>query len=449
MPSLTGSAYRDQWLRGIEKFEAVYRMDPDGPWAAAGLYMSAQLYLELYRHSQRPSDRQEACDIYQRIVNRFPHSRYQPKARQALVTLGQTGATAPKPKPAAVPGDAQNKAKTKYLAAEACYRKLQKSAAKQKYRQNWLDCIRKYQAVYSLDPEGPWAAAGLYKSARCYLELYQHSFRTADRQTAIDIFNTIVTQYPRSRYHPKSLSDLKTLGKTKKSPKVQKTSAPETRTAPADEIARVIDTATAGTASGSQTVSAKNGSARITGLRHWSNPNYTRVVIDADHTVEFSHRLLKKDTRINKPQRLYVDLIRCRLAQGVQKTVPINDNLLSDARAGQHTGDTVRVVVDIKDFKTYKIFSLRNPFRIVIDVWGAAGQSQTAAQASETPSDGGTGKVGPSAIARQFALGVSRIVVDPGHGGHDPGAKGYLKGIQEKNVVLLSLAAAWPKKFGT
>ena len=37
-------------------------------------------------------------------------------------------------------------------------------------------------------------------------------------------------------------------------------------------------------------------------------------------------------------------------------------------------------------------------------------------------------------IARQLGLGVSRIVIDPGHGGHDPGAKG--KGITEAELVL-------------
>ena len=41
-----------------------------------------------------------------------------------------------------------------------------------------------------------------------------------------------------------------------------------------------------------------------------------------------------------------------------------------------------------------------------------------------------------SALAKQLALGVSRIVIDPGHGGQDYGAPGYLKGVHEKDVVL-------------
>jgi N-acetylmuramoyl-L-alanine amidase len=177
------------------------------------------------------------------------------------------------------------------------------------------------------------------------------------------------------------------------------------------------------------------GLVSVEGLRFWSNPSYTRIVIDADRETSFSHRLLKKDPSIKKPQRLYIDLSKSRLGRDIQKFVPINDELLSDARAGQYTGDSVRIVVDIKSFKTYKIFSLKNPFRIVLDVWGQETDRQVAgktAPAVRPPS----GKIPPGAIARQLALGVSRIVIDPGHGGKDYGAPGYLRGVYEKDVVL-------------
>jgi N-acetylmuramoyl-L-alanine amidase len=41
---------------------------------------------------------------------------------------------------------------------------------------------------------------------------------------------------------------------------------------------------------------------------------------------------------------------------------------------------------------------------------------------------------GGLSIARQLGLGVSRIVIDAGHGGHDPGAMG--KGVTEAELVL-------------
>jgi N-acetylmuramoyl-L-alanine amidase len=90
-------------------------------------------------------------------------------------------------------------------------------------------------------------------------------------------------------------------------------------------------------------------------------------------------------------------------------------------------------VVDIKSFKTFKIFSLKNPFRVVLDVWGVEKED-----ADQLPArvDAKGKKLPPSAIVKQLALGVRRVVIDPGHGGKDYGAPGYLKGVHEKEVVL-------------
>ena len=122
----------------------------------------------------------------------------------------------------------------------------------------------------------------------------------------------------------------------------------------------------------------KGDMGTVVDLRFWSNPNYTRVVIDANRETAYDHHLLKKDPSINKPQRLYVDLKESLLGKNIKKRIPINDDLLMDARAGQYTHDSVRVVVDIKSFKTYKIFSLKDPFRIVIDVWGVMAEKKPA-----------------------------------------------------------------------
>ena len=90
-------------------------------------------------------------------------------------------------------------ARDKYLRAEGCYKELRHSPRKQKYRDNWLFCIKKFQAVYQHDPSGPWAAAGLYMSGLLYRELYKRSFRKSDIKEASDIFERIVKRLPRSR----------------------------------------------------------------------------------------------------------------------------------------------------------------------------------------------------------------------------------------------------------
>jgi N-acetylmuramoyl-L-alanine amidase len=299
-----------------------------------------------------------------------------------------------------------------------------------KYRDTWLRCIDKFQSVYDRDPAGPWAPAGLFMAATLYQKLYAYSHASDDLESAHRIFNQIITRFPDSRYQVKASSAIEDMPGSAKEPLA----------AEPDPIAEKINAREDQRESneskqGPSTRPASGGMATVTNLRYWSNPNYTRVVIDADREADYYHHLLKKDPSLKKPQRLYVDLSDSRLGDDIRKSIPIHDDLLTDARAGQYTADSVRVVVDIKSFETYKIFSLKDPFRIVIDVWGSkSARAPNVPRPSDTVKKGG--KIPPGSLAKQLALGVRRVVIDPGHGGKDYGAPGYLKGVHEKQVSL-------------
>jgi N-acetylmuramoyl-L-alanine amidase len=423
--------FRDNWLQCIDKFQSVYRQDPTGPWAPAGLYMSGKLYRELAGRSGREADRREAVDIFQRLVNKFPDSRYHDRAAdelQALRAERKPASTPPSTAAEMAPAPPDHaEAKAAYLQAEACYRDLRTSNRKVRYRHNWMRCINRFEKVYRVEPEGPWAAAGLYMVGRLYEELHRWSKSPADQASAREAYEKIVSDFPDSRYMPKASTRL---GSLPSGPAHAAAGRPKPPGTSEDESEAVL-TKTPPAESAS---AAPAGKAVVTGLRYWSNPNYTRVVIDADRESDYTHHLLKKDPALNKPQRLYVDVGRSRLGGDLQKTIPINDDLLINARAGQYTTDSVRVVVDIKSFETYKIFSLKDPFRIVIDVWGTA--DKTLAKTPSGPGAGPKEGVSTGALAKQLALGVRRIVIDPGHGGQDFGAPGAIRGVHEKQVVL-------------
>ncbi|MBW2602923.1 MAG: N-acetylmuramoyl-L-alanine amidase [Deltaproteobacteria bacterium] len=335
-------------------------------------------------------------------------------------------------------------AKDKYYKAEACYKKLRHNSKKQKYRDKWLGCIKRFEAVYRHNPKGPWAAAGLYMSGQLYRELYKRSFKTSDKKAAIDIYERIITDFPKSKYKQKAKYALRHISRKKTPKRASKKEIPkkDVTRVEEDSIEAEIEKLTSTPLPVKKDLKGSiKKEAKILGLRYWSNPSYTRVVIDADNEVSYTHRLLKKDASIKKPQRLYVDLNNSRLKKDIKKNVPINDDLLIDVRAGQYASKRVRVVVDINSFQTYKIFSLKNPFRIVIDVWGRQKPVQPVVKVSKK-----NAKIPTGALAKQLALGVSRIVIDPGHGGRDYGAPGYLKGVHEKNVAL-KLARRLAKKI--
>ncbi len=165
--------------------------------------------------------------------------------------------------------------------------------------------------------------------------------------------------------------------------------------------------------------------ALVTGIRHWSSEDYTRVVIDLSRKASFEHHLLKKDPSKKKPRRLYIDISTASIDKNLERVIPINDGLLKKVRTGQHTKKTVRVVLDIESIRDYNVFPLSDPFRIVIDVTG---------ERRAPVRDSAGGEVVPT-ISEQLGLKVKTIVIDPGHGGKDPGAIGR-RGLKEKDITL-------------
>jgi N-acetylmuramoyl-L-alanine amidase len=146
--------------------------------------------------------------------------------------------------------------------------------------------------------------------------------------------------------------------------------------------------------------------------------------------------LLKRDPSNKKPQRLYVDLHNSKLGENIQKIIPIDDDLLSHARAGQYTHNSVRVVADIKSLNDYKVFSLKDPFRIVMDIRGSKDANAVKPPKSKSTHFKKNQKIPSKKLIKQLALKVNRIAIDAGHGGRDYGAPGYIKGVHEKNITL-------------
>lgn len=183
--------------------------------------------------------------------------------------------------------------------------------------------------------------------------------------------------------------------------------------------------------------------AVLDNIKHWSNPDYTRVSLELDHDVAWESHELGKGIA-GKPGRIFIDLNRTKLARGV-KDITIGDGLLIGARVAQYRPDVVRVVLDTENIKNYKIFPLSDPARLIIDVRGErpteiSRLEQSISTAPEPPPEAKQEEAVVVAkktrSPRKTNLSkIRRIVVDPGHGGHDPGAVGS-GGTQEKDIVL-------------
>lgn len=118
--------------------------------------------------------------------------------------------------------------------------------------------------------------------------------------------------------------------------------------------------------------------AQVTGIRHWSTPNYTRVAIDLGDDVTY------QAARVPNPDRIYFDLHGTRLSSQLAGKIftVTDDGFLKRIRAAQFTNDVTRVVLDVNQVTEYSAFLLPNPYRLIIDIHGGGKDQSTTEIAS-------------------------------------------------------------------
>ena len=200
---------------------------------------------------------------------------------------------------------------------------------------------------------------------------------------------------------------------------------------------------------------------RVSALRVWPAQDYTRITIEADKPIR--HELLL----VKNPERLVLDLEDVELASVQQeiagKVLP-NDPYIAQMRAGRYKPGVVRLVLDLKTEVKPQIFLLKPVgeygHRLVLDVYPlvpadplmallkkqevtpepapaapAAPAVQEEPKLAVKPESTHDSKPERTPNAKPVVARLVTVVVDAGHGGEDPGAKGR-GGSREKNVTL-------------
>ena len=131
----------------------------------------------------------------------------------------------------------------------------------------------------------------------------------------------------------------------------------------------------------------------VTGIRHWSTPDYTRVAIDVDDEVKY------EAGRIASPERIFFDLHDTKLASDLAgKSFDVDDGFLRKIRVAQYQRGLTRVVLEVDPVSEYSAFLLPNPYRLIIDIHGrqATAKTKTSSEAASA-SAGDDGKAKPGA----------------------------------------------------
>ena len=250
-------------------------------------------------------------------------------------------------------------------------------------------------------------------------------------------------------------------------------------------------------------VAVESGPALVRSISRTKLGDVERVVIELDREQPFH------DERIADPDRVFVDVHGVRVAREARRSQKFTDGFVRQIRVGERPDDTARIVLDLDETASYSVFTIYNPFRVVIDcerrpilaplratryrvrlasapvvlrnrsaarlltraaparspqpssatafsesspaapvpvpmgptaddrdatLPGRRAGTTGASAAPALPSSPAANLQGRFSLSRQLGLGIARIVIDAGHGGHDPGAQ--VKGLNEAELVL-------------
>lgn len=210
-------------------------------------------------------------------------------------------------------------------------------------------------------------------------------------------------------------------------------------------------------------VHAASRDPRVSDIRAWTNEIYTRVAIDTGDEVSWHANTLHADPSLGLPPRIFIDIRGAAIRDEIlRKPVEVRNGLLRQVRAGRFDRDVVRVVIDLERESTYRVFELSAPFRIIVDIDGegeipvvtdpsttgpasspevppvaapprSAASPVPSAEPAVPKAEGAAGAAAPR--SSPHGKNLVRVMIDPGHGGKDPGAIGPT-GLKEKDVVL-------------
>jgi N-acetylmuramoyl-L-alanine amidase len=328
------------------------------------------------------------------------------------------------PSPAAAQG-----APTRYkrtLAREAMVRadfEAQKDRTPGPLLDRMRQLVAEYEHLVRRYPNSGYSDNALYNAALLSSDAFAKFGDDADRQTAVRLFKAVRSEYPSSSLKEQADARLKQFELAAK--------------APAPAPARAASAAVI------------SDRPLLTAIRREVLPDTLRV------TLELGREAVFHEERIEGPPRVFIDLRDTRVAGALRDaTLSYPNDVVRKIRVGRQQ-NAARVVLDLEGSARHSVYTLYNPYRVVIDFDrpAAAPAVETPAPAEQkiaknepgaawtpestpapTPAPPSANRDGNFSLSRQLGLGISRVVIDAGHGGHDPGAR--VKGLNEADLTL-------------
>jgi len=348
-----------------------------------------------------------------------------------------------------------------------------------------------FEDLARLYPAAGQADKALWQGASLSADLFFQAGDELDRDRALQMLSALQKAFPGSSYARQGVPLARRLEGAPRAvrapaappPPAQLPAAPSAST-PTAPPAAAAPAARPGPRAQTGPETAAAG-VLLTAVRRELLPEGVRITLELDREVAYHSE------RIQGPERVFVDLPHTRAVPALKFAVlPFEDGVVRRARVGAHPDGITRVVLDLDGAGRHSIYTLYNPYRIVVDVEQPAVSrapatppsapvptpapvvaatpappptpspaterpavdrtvaavadivdSAAVPAAAAPPATSAPAPVAPAvnarggfSLSRQLGLGIARIVIDAGHGGHDPGA--MVKGLSESELTL-------------
>jgi N-acetylmuramoyl-L-alanine amidase len=332
-----------------------------------------------------------------------------------------------------------------------------------------------YENLVHKFPASPYSDNALWQAGNLALLAYDEYKQAADKKTGLRLLGLLRSQYSSSSLVARATAIVRERERgasasaavptlTSTSPAAPEPAAIALAPMPSEPTVTAAELPSAPATS----TSAPSSSVVIRDVKRTELPDGVRITMEMDGEATF------RAERVENPERVFFDVKNARPASALaDRTLKFAGDLVREIRFGRHP-EATRVVVDLRGAESYSVFTLYEPFRVVVDVKRSAAaapppvspepkslpappsavptaptptpaqqvDSPLAKDAALTPPPPATASIPPAStnsdgkfsLARQLGLGVSRIVIDAGHGGHDPGASA--NGLTESELTL-------------
>ncbi len=300
----------DQYLRVAKTFRKVYQITPFDQDVPAAIMAVGDLYRTMGQRFDKKYS-QNAVDAYQFLLHDYPQSKFR---EQALLNLAATEKD-----------------------------DLKDYAAAKKNFQSFLDLhprsahAAEVRAALAEIPKLAAAAAVAAKTRDKRPEQKSLTAATQKEDSAKEVASRPATGPPSHSVESEAIA-----------PSKRDPSFSPTEISPSQRME----------------VPVAGKTAALREIKTWTTPDYTRLEIALNGPIAY------KSARIENPSRIYFDLSKAQVDRSLLRgPIAVQGDLVKEIRVAQNSDSTVRVVIEIAKVRDYAVYLLRDPYRMIVDVY--------------------------------------------------------------------------------